>query len=394
VIIWLFVARLIIGGAEQFGAPELSKHVAGGMLAIMAGLFLIDGRLARATTMFSAGLLIWISAAGLSVLGARVPDASAASTLCIVLAFYLFFANILWTRFNGAKGLADLDRMFRAFLIIGLVFCAAQLVSGSGFVDPGKPDMRRVYGADVHPVSFGLQVVVAMASIAAIAIWRGKPAPYLLLVLGLCALYLTYARTAWGVMALLVILFGLLSKKWATRLGVIGAAGAGVLALALYSDRFADLVSLPYFLHQFDFLNPVFDHRLIDNSLSWRVMNWAFGLQQALQAVWFGHGPGQSAVVSLFQLEMHNIFLEAFFELGLLGIFAVAVTVLGVWRFHRKASNATDPALRRANALIHGLGVGLFISVVVSTSLVDQLTTVMLYLMALRAAAIVNVAPR
>jgi O-antigen ligase len=387
-IVWLFTARLLIVGAEQFGLPEMSKPMAGAMLLLMVGLFLFDGRIARPIGMFAAGIVCWIGAAALSVLAGQVPDIAAAQALCLVLGFYLFFANVLWTCFSGDRGLDDLERMLRAFLHIGLLLCAVQLVTGTGFVDPGKPQIRRVFGADVHPVSFGLQLAVAMSGLAVIRLRQGKTVPRFLFLMGCIALYLTFARTAWVVFGLVLLGYAVFAGRWRTRLALFGALVFSGALLLGYSDRFDDLLSLPGFLRQFDFFDPVFDYRFVDNSFSWRLVNWAFGLKQASQAIWFGHGPGQSAVVSLFQLEMHNIFLEALFELGVPGLGAVCVTLCGLWQLHRCVPSARSVEQRGANAIIHAMGIGLLISVLISTSLVDQLTTVMLYLISLRAATI------
>ncbi len=80
-------------------------------------------------------------------------------------------------------------------------------LSGSGFVDPGKPGVIRAFGSDVHPVSFAIQMLAAVLALEVIRAKTGRPlraGHVALLALGAVALYLTFARTAW-VMALMVL---------------------------------------------------------------------------------------------------------------------------------------------------------------------------------------------
>ena len=100
--------------------------------------------------------------------------------------------------------------------------------------------------------------------------------------------------------------------------------------------------------------------------------------QQALEQPWLGFGPGQSAVSSFFNLEMHNVFLEVFFEGGVIGLVALLVTLAGLFRIHHHLPIAS-PADRKARIIANGFGLSLLFAVTFSTSFVDQLMSFLLY---------------
>ncbi|MCL7464665.1 O-antigen ligase family protein [Phaeovulum sp. NW3] len=200
--------------------------------------------------------------------------------------------------------------------------------------------------------------------------------------LGGAALYLSFARTAWVVLLLVVLLTVWSRSRPALRVTLLPpVAGAGVL-LALASGRFDDLASLSFFLDHYDFSASTYDFRYVDNSLSWRIANWAMGLRLALEQPLTGHGPGQAIVVSAFGLQMHNLFLEALVELGAPGLIAVVLVVTGLGRMRRHVPQS-DPNARGIRALLGALGLGFLLTITLSTSLVGQTMTVMLLLMVL-----------
>jgi len=162
------------------------------------------------------------------------------------------------------------------------------------------------------------------------------------------------------------------------------------LILLLTSQRFADLGSLPLFLSSFSIHDTVFDWRYVDNSVSWRIVHWSIGMQQALQHPWLGFGPGQSAVSSYFNLEMHNVFLEVFFEGGIIGLFALMLTLAGLLRMHRHLPVASS-ADRQARIIANAFGLSLFFAVTFSTSFVDQLMSFLFYQILLACAGVTGI---
>ncbi len=379
----LFALRWLAGIVENAGVPALSQAAALVMLVGLGLSFLFRMRLAADATLLLAGIGAWILG-GLASLAAN-PGLALLPTLELLalLTLYALFANASLTRLNGRGALRLARDLLRAFLLIGGVLSVWQVASGNGFVEQGRATLQRAYGSDVHPVSFAIQLVAAMVALEVTRLRLGARAGVLHLAcmgLGVAALYLTYARTAWLMGALTLALPLLLQGPPARRLLAGLGGGLALLGLVLGSDRFADLASLPEFWAGFAWDDVVFDWRYIDNSLSWRVVNWSYGLHQALERPVLGYGPGQSASSSYFALEMHNIFLEAFFEGGLIGLAALLLVLAGLVRLHRRLPRrtATD---RRIRLLSNGFGLALLLGVTFSTSFVDQLMSFLLYLL-------------
>ena len=80
-----------------------------------------------------------------------------------------------------------------------------------------------------------------------------------------------------------------------------------------------------------------------------------------------------------------NIALEMFFELGAVGLAAFALVLAGLIKLHMSMRQPTR-ADRIAHKWATGMGLAMLAAVMISTSLVDQLMTVLLYLLVLRAA--------
>src|SRR5690606_31278256 len=105
--------------------------------------------------------------------------------------------------------LAGVRRFLGVFILTGAALALYQTASGTGFAEAGRATYLRAFGPGVHPVSFGLQLVMALVGleIARLRIGArlgaGMVAIYLL---GGAALYLSFARTAWVVLLLVVLL--------------------------------------------------------------------------------------------------------------------------------------------------------------------------------------------
>ena len=390
IILGLLTVRWLAGILENYGFPAISQAAAVLMLAGLGVLMLLRMRLATDSILFVAGMLAWIFTGALSVAANPSSDPTQAAALLTLLLLYALFANAATTHLRTHSSLAALHRFLCAFVALGAALSVAQVVSGSGFVDAGKDHIQRAFGSDVHPVSFGIQMVAALV---ALEIVRAKQAAKFrlahlaLFAIGAVALYLTYARTAW-VMAILtagyvLIMRGSLARR-VIAFALLGTIGIWLLA---QSDRFTDLSSLPLFLTNFSVHDVVFDWRYVDNSVSWRIVNWSYGFQQAMEQPFLGFGPGQSATSSYFSLEMHNIFLEMFFEGGIFGVVALLLTLAGLIRMHRRLPKET-PSDRYARALANGFGLSLLLAVTFSTSFVDQLMSFLLYMLLLTAAAV------
>lgn len=388
ILILLLALRWLAGIGENFGLGAISEMAGLGMLLALGILTLVDLRLATGPALFVAGILAWLFVALLSCIANTDIRIFDAVSLFALLALYGLFMNAASLHFRERTILGPVRLFVVMFILIGGVLSILQVVTGTGFVEAGKEGVMRAYGSDVHPVSFSIQILAAMVVLDVLRAKEGMPAGVVhigLMALGLIAIYLTFARTAWA-MALLVFTYSTLANaRWGVRIASLICVTLAVTAAFLWSDRFSDLRSLPLFLTQFSFDNAVFDFRYVDNSLSWRIVNWTYGFQQALEQPLFGFGPGQSADSSYFNLEMHNILLETFFEGGVFGVIALLITLAGLVALHHRLPrhSASDRYIR---SLTNGFGWALFLAVLMSTSLVDQLMTILLYLLLLAVA--------
>ncbi len=386
----LFALRWIAGILENFGLPMLSELTAILMLAGLSILFLQRMRLAQDSALFFIGTLTWFVSGSLSL--AANPDADPRSTMSLLtlLLLYGLFANACTTYLRTPCSLKPLYRVMATFVLIGCALSLLQVLTNSGFVEIGRDNVQRAFGSDVHPVSFAIQIVAAMVALEVIRIKRHEPPNLIHLLLmasGTIALYLTLARTAW-VMGLLIVAMALILRGSPLRRILISVfiAVAGLIFLTA-SARFSDLASLPTFLANFSTQDAVFDWRFVDNSVSWRIVNWSIGFNQAMEHPLLGFGPGQSAQSSYFSLEMHNIFLEVFFEGGIIGLGALLVTLAGLIRLHHRLPRATQQD-RNARILTNAFGFTLFLAVTFSTSFVDQLMSFLLYILLITTTAI------
>ncbi len=388
-VLGAFTLRWWAGIAENFGIPLASQAAAIAMLALLGLLLLRRMQLATDSALFVAGALAWFAAGSFSIGANTHLDALKTLALLSLLILYALFANAATTYLRSPAHLARIYRLLGGFVLVGAALSIWQLATSHGFIEAAKSARPRAYGSDVHPVSFGIQIVTALTAleIARIRLGRRAGAIHLaLMAAGLLALWLTYARTAW-VMALFIVAAPLLLQGPLLRRLALGGSGliAGAFLLAT-TDRFADLASLPTFLANFSPADAVFDWRFIDNSISWRIVNWAIGFHQALEQPLLGFGPGQSASSSYFSLEMHNIFLETFFEGGIFGFMAFLLLLAGLAHMHRRLPGTTRRD-RQSRLLANAFGIALLLAVTFSTSFVDQLMSFLLYMLLLTAAA-------
>lgn len=389
-ILGLLTLRWLGGIIENLGVPAISQASALVMMAGLGALLLGRMRLASGSVLCVAGLLAWVFTGALSYVVNPDADQMDAISLLLLLGLYALFVNAAATYLADRTALPAIQKFIIGFILIGTVLSVYQVAAGTGFVEAGKSRIVRAFGSDVHPVSFAIQMVTALVMLEINRIKRDQRAGFahlLFVCFALLAIYLTFARTAW-VMGVLILAYVLLSRgNWLRRGLILGAITTVFLVVLQTSNRFADLGSLPFFLSNFTFGDVVFDYRYIDNSVSWRLVNWSFGLHQALQQPVLGFGPGTSAAASQFSLEMHNILLEIFFEGGFLGLGSFLIMLAGIIRMHRRLPSATtfDNYTR---ALTNGFGLSLLMAVVFSTSFVDQLMSVLMYLLLLSVAAI------
>ena len=378
------------GVLENFGATGASEIAAVSLMAGLGILFLERMTFAGQSALFILGILAWLVSGLISYSANAVPAPQDTLELLMLLLLYGLFANACFAHLAQPTSVPGIYRFIRAFILVGGALAIFQVVTGTGFVEEGKAQIQRAFGSDVHPVSFAIQMVAALVVLECIRSKTGQHRGlwYItIMAVGIAVLYLTYARTAW-IMALITLAFAFSASASRPTKLVFLVVGAPILLVVLVtSDRFSNLNGLSLFLSNFTLDNLVFDYRYIDNSVSWRIVNWGYGFQQALEKPMLGFGPGQSASSSYFNLEMHNIFLETFFEGGVFGLAAFLILLSGLFRIHRLMPRQSKSD-HYCCALANGFGLSLLLAVFFSTSFVDQLMSFILYFLLLTIAAI------
>jgi O-antigen ligase len=215
-------------------------------------------------------------------------------------------------------------------LVVPVTVALGQLVSGSGNRD--IPGINRLQGTFSHPNAFGPYLVPFILFLAGgLRTSRSAAARNVLLAAGLMVLVaLTYSRTA---VLLLISALAALSVLQLRRLEWRALAGSsaaillvGLIAWLLVGDvireRFSDLRLGPAAVDQSGLEEG-------DNSLKWRLRNWAVLIALGSEHSLVGHGAGMTTelnpIVNLdtgLPYNAHNDFVRFFFEGGLLGLLA------------------------------------------------------------------------
>jgi O-antigen ligase len=224
---------------------------------------------------------------------------------------------------------------FGASLVIPVVTGLGQL-SGAGFVDESI-DINRIHGSFVHPnalstyaaimLAYALALRTTFTGTARIAVYAaGTSAGFLLLY--------SYGRAAWigGLVAVIVV--GLLRDR---RLLVAGAVGVLTIFLVVPSvtERLSDLDSEP----RYEDVPP--------NSLAWRMEYWERVLDAAEGRPILGLGLDSIPLVMDEELQAHNSVVQAYAEMGLLGLVALLGFVVSTIVLVRRGLNRAPPGLPR-----------------------------------------------
>lgn len=166
---------------------------------------------------------------------------------------------------------------------------------------------------------------------------------WLAIALMVCALILTYSRSAW--IALFLTVFALLTTRRSKRAGqrlVLLSVVAGGLAIAAYPQ-------------------------LTERGMSFRPQIFAYAMDLLAQHPWRGWGLGADFIIPVaagtgtHQVHTHNLFTQAAVELGLPGLLLWLTVWLGLgWRAWQHRESATGKVI---------LGLWLFASIILQFDL-------------------------
>lgn len=310
-------------------------------------------------------LIVFVAAAALSTLASHLPVVSAAATARLATGVLMFVVLEQLVRSDLPTKAVHAAVAGSAFLVCAHV--GFQVVTGTAPIDDST-GLARVSGPFVHASVLGKYAAIVAVLMAARAVWT-RTGDRWLWGLGSLAVggvvLLTYTRAAWIALALGIVVLGYRrDHRWLP--GIAGAGVVGILTIPSLSDRITN----------------VWDPAPAPtgaptNSLVWRVGYWQDLLP--LGRINPVNGIGLDVVPSLRSegLLPHNVWVQTWVELGLVGVLALVcvlvMTTLTLRRAGRtlpKRSGEQRASLEAAIAVAVGI-----CAVTVSENLLDETTT-------------------
>ena len=218
---------------------------------------------------------------------------------------------------------------------VPVVMAVYQISTGTGLLEAAG--FQRVTGSFVHsnPLAAFLTIVI-IAAIASAILLSGRRRALALVVITAAApvLLLTYTRGAWLALLVGVVVVALVLRK----IWLIGALVAAALALTVLvpgiGDRFS--TSTDVVAHS--------EETVGQDSFAWRIEYWEQALELSQESPFVGVGLRQVAETLPEAKQVHNDFLRAYVELGVLGLIAFTLLCLqfiavgfrgaAAWRHH------------------------------------------------------------
>jgi O-antigen ligase len=341
----MLILRASLDLAKLSGSPDNSTTpTTGGSRAldpasILAVLFLLAAALWLAAQYRERGrlpgsplrraLIVFVAAAGLSVVGSERPLASGLEVLRIlaVVAMFIVLEQMMVDR-EARKQL-----LIAAFLstVFPLVFTAFGYLVGNPRTE-AKGSFLRVTGTFNQSNTFGRYLMLMVIFGFAVYPYVSKrlKLPLAAILVGCSSLLLlTYTRTAilGAVVGLVVV--GLVQSK-RLLLGLTVAALCALLLVPQLAGRFTSLTDLSGVGGQ-----PT------GNSLVWRLNYWTEVLPLANSSPLTGIGLNMTQYNTEAAKQPHNDFIRAYVEMGLIGLGAFLAVLIALVGLGRRAVRAS-----------------------------------------------------
>jgi O-antigen ligase len=256
-----------------------------------------------------------------------------------------------------------------------LLFAAVQTITGTGLME--IEGFARIRGTFTHPNPLAMYLAILLVmGVALLPHVRDRVRlPFLLLLGGLgVALLATYTRGGWlaAVVGLLVV--GLLQDRRLIVLVLLGAVALTFLAPSTV-QRFSDLTS------------PRAVSGSASNSFVWRVDYWTDSLALTRENPVTGIGLGMVRAKAELGKAVHNDFIRAFVEMGVLGFCAYLGMFAALATASRRALRRAKPGLPRGLAVGFAAILVMFAMFSISSNVMSQVV-VLWYMFAFAALAI------
>ena len=187
-----------------------------------------------------------------------------------------------------------------------------------------RTDIGRIKSTFAHPNPFAtylvLVILLGLATATALHGRRRWLVGAYVLALG-TMLVATYNRSGWIAVIVGLLYLGIRRSRWIIA-GFVVAATVAVLAIPSIMDRIADLGGGEDFAYV--------PSDVPDNSFEWRVQYWESLIPMANESPITGLGPQVVVNTRPEKLEPHNVFVQTYVEIGLLGIVSLGAVVVTI----------------------------------------------------------------
>lgn len=241
-----------------------------------------------------------------------------------LLSIYLIYA----TAFVQINSKEKFKRLIKAIIfstILPVAVALYQFFNQTGLTVPFEGVANRIFGTFAHPNLFAYFLVLPVTLIIINSTFKKENFYkdffyYIIGLLGLIALTLTYTRGAWLALIIVLIAIGVYRFKKILIIGIITVIMIYVFIEPIYiriNNTFTDKYS----------------------SINWRINYWQEVYGDALTKPIFGHGAGSAENFYLAkwgdkfaeEAAIHNDYVKLFFENGLIGLglyLSIIITLL------------------------------------------------------------------
>lgn len=287
-------------------------------------------------------LLVFGGAVAVSVVTSTLRSVSALAALEIFagIAMFLVLEQLLAGRPDRAR------RLIAAVLGGALVPLAVGWIQwAGGDVTGTRTDIGRIRSTFVHPNPFAtyLVLVILLAVSVATAVHgrrRWMLTGYVLALGGM--LVVTYNRSGWIAITVGLLYVGFRRSRWIIA-GFVAALLLVPVAFPQVLDRLADLGETEDAAYIPDDVPA--------NSFEWRLQYWESLVPMANESPVTGLGPQVIVNTRPEELEPHNVFVQVYVEIGLLGLVSLLAVIVAIARELRRRRLAASDEIERSLAV-------------------------------------------
>lgn len=374
VVMALLLLRLIAGAVPPDVPLSLAAPVTAVLLAVLVLFILLDGRIRKAHIglLLSLGGMLFVSVFSFMLTDPlQKQDAYLFLLRIILLIVWVGFAGVYLT---SKTGLVIFTSFVRTALYFGAILAIVQVS-----LFPELYSIRgdtRAFGMMGHPVPFCMFLFISITFIEFSRVRLGQlrsASDKGAIIAGLVAMVLTQSQTAWIMFAIYTIF--LIRSRRSTLVKVIATPVLlGIMLGILYAIPFTrDLFS---FFEVFRYFGEIpvdrYAHWLVNDSVSWRVVNWKMSVSTMLPQWYIGLGPGQAEIHNYFGLTLHSLPLEVFVEIGAFGLLFLLAMMRRTYLLLRR-KRTDSPQEQHARRIVQGAAIATLGAAVLSVTMVDQM---------------------